>query len=73
MEDQLYIGIDISEKDIAALTVARKDSNGKSLIMNVFFGDEAIELYKKLTTVSYKSSTEDERGYHEHSFRVNIR
>ena len=73
MEDQLYIGVDISGKDIPVLTVARKDSNGKALIMNIFFGDEALELYKKLTTVNYKSSTEDERRYHEHSFRFNIR
>ena len=62
MEDQLYIGVDISGKDIASLTVARKDSNGKVLIMNVFFGDEALELYRKLTTVSYKSGTENERS-----------
>ena len=73
MEDALYIGVDISGKDIASLTVARKDLNGKVLIMNIFFGDEALELYKKLTTVSYKSGTENERRYHEHSFRINIR
>ena len=73
MDDQLYIGVDISGKDIASLTVARKDSNGKILIMNIFFGDEALELYRKLTTVSYKSGTENERSYHEHSFRVDIR
>ena len=73
MEDQLYLGVDISGKDIASLTVARKDSNGKTLIINIFFGDEALELYRKLTTINYKSSTENERRYHEHSFRVNIR
>ena len=73
MEDQLYIGVDISGKDIASLTVARKDSNGKILIMNIFFGDEALELYRKLTTVSYKSGTENERRYHEHISRVDIR
>ena len=73
MDDQLYIGVDISGKDIASLTVARKDSNGKILIMNIFFGDEALELYRKLTTASYKSRTENERRYHEHSFRFNIR
>ena len=73
MEDQLYLGVDISGKDIASLTVARKDSNGKTLIINIFFGDEALELYRKLTTINYKSGTENERRYHEHSFRVNIR
>ena len=62
MEDQLYMGVDISGKDIASLTVARKDSNGKILIVNAFLGDEALELYKKLTTVSYKSGTENERS-----------
>ena len=73
MEDALYIGVDISGKDLPALTVGRKMSKDHLLIMNVFLGDEAIELYKKLTNVSCKSRTEDERRYHEHSFRVNIR
>ena len=73
MEDQLYIGVDISGKDSAALVVARKDSNGRAVIMNLFLGDEALELYKKLTTASYKSRTELERRYHEHISRVDIR
>ena len=62
MEDQLYIGVDISGKDSSALTVARKDSNGKILIVNAFLGDDALELYKKLTTIIYKSGTENERS-----------
>ena len=73
MEDALYIGVDISGKDLPALTVGRKMSKDHLLIMNVFLGDEALELYKKLTTVSHHSGTESERRYHEHSFRVNIR
>lgn len=73
MDDQLYIGVDISGKDLPALTVGRKMSKDHLMIMNVFIGDEALELYKKLTTVSHRSGTESERRYHEHSFRVNIR
>ena len=58
MKDQLYIGVDISGKDIPALTVGRMTAGGKLLIINIFFGNEALELYKKLTTISYLSGTE---------------
>jgi hypothetical protein len=38
-------------KDIAVLVVGRKEPNTSVTIINAFQGEEAKELYKKLTTV----------------------
>lgn len=48
--DQLLVGLDRNEKDIPILVVARKSPRGLLTALNVIAGDEAIELYDKLTT-----------------------
>lgn len=50
--DTVLIGYSVtSEKDSCVLTVGRKRPNGSVEIINAFQGDEAKEIYKKLTTV----------------------
>ena len=49
--DTMLIGYSISsEKDSCVLTVGRKRLNESVEIINAFSGEEAKELYKKLTT-----------------------
>ena len=52
--DALLVSINIDMRvngDKAILIVGRKKSNQSVEIVNAFQGEEAIELYKKLTTV----------------------
>ena len=52
MIDSVTIGCDKSSGDIPVLTVGRVNSIDRSVtIVNAFQGDEAIELYNRLTTV----------------------
>lgn len=49
--DTILVGYSFTpEKDTAVLTVGRKRLNGSVEIINAFSGEEAIELYGKLTT-----------------------
>lgn len=50
MADVILVGYDNTSGDIPVLTVGRKEGNVID-IFNAFQGDEAVELYKKLTTV----------------------
>ena len=53
-EDRLIVGYDEGSKgDITVLTVGRVNSGGSITILNTYQGDEAEELYLKLT--EYKS------------------
>ena len=54
VSDALLVSINIDMRvngDKAILIVGRKKSNQSVEIVNAFQGEEAIELYKKLTTV----------------------
>ena len=50
LEDTLLVGISFSEKDTGVLIVGRKRKDHAIDIVNAFQGEEALELYKKLTT-----------------------
>ena len=59
MFDMLMIGYDqAKENDIPVLTVGRRTFNGTVDIINAFQGEEAMELYKKLTTKKEVSKNE---------------
>ena len=49
-EDTLLVGISFSKDDTGVLIVGRKCPNQSIDIINAFQGEEALELYKKLTT-----------------------
>lgn len=61
MNDNLLIGIDASNGvDRAILTVGRrKRPNGSLEIVNVFRGEEALDLYKKIVTKAEGKRCED--------------
>lgn len=51
VNESIIIGIDISEnEDTAVLLVGRRHSGRTTEIINAYQGEEAIELYTKLTT-----------------------
>jgi hypothetical protein len=52
MNPVLMIGFDNGSGDIPVLTVGAKKSKDKLILLNVFKGDEAKELYTKLVTPS---------------------
>ncbi|NCE64125.1 hypothetical protein D1159_05870 [Pseudoflavonifractor sp. 524-17] len=47
--DTLLVGFDHAHGDIAVLIIGRKDAGEKVQIINQLQGEEAEELYKKLT------------------------
>ena len=49
-EDTLLVGISFSKDDTGVLIVGRKRLNQSIDIINAFQDEEALELYKKLTT-----------------------
>lgn len=52
LENVLLVGFTASNsKDIPVLIVGKKDKDGLIDVLNAFTGEEAAELYKKLTTV----------------------
>ena len=60
MVDSIIISYDNSSNDIPILLVGKKRPNQSVEIVNAFQGDEATELYKRLTTV--KKSKGDSNG-----------
>ena len=53
ISDMLMVGYDHKEGDKPTLVIGRADPNTKEVdILNVFKGDEAFNLYKKLTVPS---------------------
>ena len=51
MAETLLVGFDISENDKCVLIVGKKRPNESVEIINAFQGEEAKDLYKKLTEV----------------------
>ena len=61
MIDSAIINYDKSNGDIPVLTVRRVSSNDRVVtIVNVFQGDEATELYNRLTTVKKSEGVSNE-------------
>ena len=61
MIDSVIIGYDKSSGDIPVLTVGRVNSIDRSVtIVNAFQGDEATELYTRLTTVKKSEGVSNE-------------
>ena len=57
LTDSLLVGFDISSgKDNAVLIVGKKNPNQSVDIINAFQGEEAKDLYKKLTEVNKKDA-----------------
>ena len=54
--ETLLVGFDISEKDECVLIVGKKDPKKPMKIINAFRGEEAKDLYKKLTEVKKKDA-----------------
>ena len=55
----LVIGYDLSEGNMRkALVVMRYDQNGRMKVVNVFYDDDAVDIYSKLT--SKKEEEENE-------------
>lgn len=53
--DNLIIGFDFSKgEDVGVLIVGRKRLNQSVEIINAFQGQEAIDIYNKLTTIKAK-------------------
>lgn len=52
----LLIGLDHNKHDVPYIVVGRKNARGVLDVLNMFEGDEAIELYKKLTTRKEENS-----------------
>lgn len=46
--DSLLVGIDFTNENDVGVLVVGKRRNGKTDIVNVFQGEEAVELYEKL-------------------------
>ena len=58
--DTLLISIDFSHgKDVGVLIVGRKLPNQEVTIVNAFQGEDAYELYEKLTTKMKKEKNDD--------------
>lgn len=52
LTDSIIVSYDRNpSKDISVLVVGRKEPNASVTIINAFQGEEADELYKKLTTI----------------------
>lgn len=51
LSDTLLVSIDFHDPDTGVLIVGRKTPKQALKIVNAFQGKEALELYKKLTTV----------------------
>lgn len=57
LTDSLLVGFDVfSGKDNAVLIVGKKNPNQSVDIINAFQGEEAKDLYKKLTEVKKKDA-----------------
>lgn len=57
----LLIGVDISENgDIPCISVGQKISDSKIEIINIFFGQDALDLYEKLTTIEKNTEVTNE-------------
>lgn len=54
--ETLLVGFDISENDHCVLIVGKKRLNDSVEIINAFQGEEAEDLYKKLTEVKKKDA-----------------
>ena len=64
MNDAIIVSYDNHSNDIPILIVGRKRLNDSIEIINAFDGDEAKELYEKLTKVEAVSNSDnlDSRG-----------
>lgn len=51
MNDSIFIGIDISKDETEACLIVGRMNNNKIDVINAFSGQDAIDLYKKLTEV----------------------
>lgn len=51
MTDSLIIGFDFTDGEDTTILIVGKHKNSKMEIVNAFQGQEASELYEKLTTV----------------------
>ena len=60
MVGSVIVSYDNQSNDIPILIVGRKRKNQSVEVINAFHGDEAVELYTKLTTV--KKSEDDSNG-----------
>lgn len=56
MNDAIIVSYDDHSNDVPILMVGRKRLNESTEIINAFDGDEAKELYKRLTTVKGDSN-----------------
>lgn len=55
--DAIIVSYDNSSNDIPILIVGRKRFNQSMDIINAFQGDEAVELYTRLTTIKNKDDS----------------
>lgn len=55
--DAIIVSYDNSSNDIPILIVGRKRFNQSMDIINAFQGDEAVELYTRLTTIKDKDDS----------------
>lgn len=55
--DAIIVSYDNSSNDIPILIVGRKRFNRSMDIINAFQGDEAVELYTRLTTIKDKDDS----------------
>lgn len=55
--DAIIVSYDNSSNDIPILIVGRKRFNQSMDIINAFQGDEAVELYARLTTIKNKDDS----------------
>ena len=55
--DAIIVSYDNSSNDIPILIVGRKRFNQSMNIINAFQGDEAVELYTRLTTIKDKDDS----------------
>jgi len=57
----LLVSVDISENgDIPCISVGQKISDSKIEIINIFFGQDALDLYEKLTTIEKNTEVTNE-------------
>lgn len=59
INDTLLVSTDFSNSDTGVLVVGRKKPNQAVEIVNAFQGEEALILYKMLTTVKEKENAEN--------------
>ena len=64
MIDSVIVSYENQSNDIPILIVGRKIKNQSVEVINAFQGDEAVELYTRLTTV--KKSEGDSNGWSRH-------